>query len=154
MGNLQHTVNLDVIPSAIPFEICCEESDAFVNSAPSTELRSVGVENRLVGSRLVDADAVVSVAVAGMEIEDEKQAGSLENDNLVGLVLQADVCLRSCQPSILLFHVLHGTVKVIEPLVPEQLVVNEVELSASVVERVVVSSAREIEPFRMTELVA
>ena len=41
-------------------------------------------------ARLVDADLVVGVAAAGVEVEDKQQAGvtPLEHDHLVALVLQ------------------------------------------------------------------
>lgn len=47
---------------------------------------------------------------------------------------------------------IHGSVKVVEVLVAEERVVGQIELAARVLVRVVVASAREVEPFRMPEL--
>jgi hypothetical protein len=89
-----------------------------------------------------------------VEVEDEEQASSLEHDNLVALMLQADVCLRGAEPLVLLVEVLHGGIKLVQHFVTQEVVVDEVELPPGVVERVVVSSTGEVEPFGVTELVS
>lgn len=89
-----------------------------------------------------------------MEIEDPKEPCALEDQDLVALVLQADVGLRGVEPAVLVLGKLHGAVELVEELVPQQVVLGEVELAASVPEGVVVAGPREVEPFGVAELVA
>lgn len=116
-------------------------------------LLGITVEDNLVGARNIDTDPVISEALSMMEVEDEHRAGPLKDNNLVTLVLERDVCLRGMQPAILGFGQVHGTVKVVEVLVPEETVLSQVELATSIPERVAVALAREVEPLRMTEFV-
>lgn len=71
-----------------------------------------------------------------MEVEDEQQPGTLEDDHLVILTLEADIRLRACEPLVLRLEVLHGTIKVVEFVVMEMLSVwcDEVKLTAGIVE--------------------
>lgn len=56
--------------------------------------------------------------------------------------------LRSRQPVTLGLEVVHLGIESVEVLVSKERVVGEVELSSSVMERVVVSLTREVEPLR------
>ena len=89
-----------------------------------------------------------------MEVEDEEQASPLKDDDLVTLVLQADVRLRGTEPLVLFVEVLHGGIELVQHLVAQEIIVNEVKLPSRVVERVVVSSTGEVEPFGVTKLVS
>jgi hypothetical protein len=59
--------------------------------------------------------------------------------------------LGTAQPLELILQQVHALIESPEVLVTEQLVVDEVELTSSVVVRIVVSGTREVEPFRVTE---
>jgi hypothetical protein len=89
-----------------------------------------------------------------VEVQDEEQTGTLKHNHFVTLVLQTDICLRSTKPPILTFSVLHGSIKIVEELVTQERVVDEVELSSCIVERVVISCTREVKPFRVSKLVS
>lgn len=54
--------------------------------------------------------------------------------------------LRRAQPLVLVFQSLHGRVPGVEILVTQEVVIDQVELSASVGERVPISFAREVHP--------
>lgn len=153
-GGAGRDVNLHEILPVIPREIGGEEALVVLNPAEAAELRRVGVEDDAVSARLLDADAVVGEAAAGVEVEDPEQARALEGDDLVAVVLERDVRLRAVQPAVLLLRPLHLAVELVQELVPQQVVVGEVELASRVVEGVVVAGAWEVEPFRVSELVA
>lgn len=89
-----------------------------------------------------------------MEVKDEQQSRALKHDDLITLMLKADVSLRRCEPAILLLKVLHSSIKVIQESVTQKVVINQVELTSRVMERVVVSSTRKVEPLRVTKLVS
>ncbi|KAI7092158.1 1,4-alpha-glucan-branching [Hortaea werneckii] len=120
-------INLQEILPAIPLEIRGKEPTRFPHDA--------------ISPRLLDADAVIGKGAGRVEVEDPEQARALEDDDFVPFVFEGDVGLRGVQPAVLGLGVLHGGVEV-------------VELAAGVVEGVVVALAREVEPFRVAELVA
>lgn len=66
------------------------------------------------------------------------------------LVFERDVCGVSGEPVVLFFEELDGGVEVVEVLVAEELVVDDVPLSASVLEGIAVALAREVEPLKDT----
>ena len=119
----------------------------------ATERLAVGTQNDTVSALLLNTNTVVGEALLGMEVEDPQQSSALKYDDLVTLVLEADVGLRRVEPSVLLLGPLHLAVELVEEPVAEELVIWEVELAAGVVEAVVVAFAREVEPLRVTELV-
>lgn len=136
-GRLKHTVNLCKVVPSVPVHLGGKEPDALVDPAPSAKLRSVRVQHDLVRACLLDTHSEVGVAVlyhvrslftrsplysesityGSVEVEDPKQASALEYNHLVALILQADVCLGSGEPAVLLLQMLHGRVKVVEELV-------------------------------------
>ena len=120
----------------------------------SAKRLAIAAEHDPVRALLLNANAVVGEAVGRVEVEDPQQARALEDDDLVALVLQANVRLRRVQPSVLLLGPLHLAVELVEEPIPQQLVVDEVELPARVVEAVAVALAREVQPFWVAELVA
>lgn len=79
-------------------------------------------------------------------VEDEQQPSTLKHEHLVPLVLERDVSLRSAQPLVLGLEVVHRLVKVVEVPVSEELVVDEVELTTGVHERVAVAFSGEVHP--------
>ena len=89
-----------------------------------------------------------------MEVEYEEQTCSLKHNHFVALVLQTDVSLRGGQPSVLLLEVLHGRIKLVQPLVAQEIVIDKVELASRVVVRIVVSNTRKVEPFWVTKFVS
>jgi hypothetical protein len=89
-----------------------------------------------------------------VKVEDEEQARPLKHDNPVLLVLERNVRLRRRQPLEGSLGVVHGRVKSVQVLVPEEVVINQVELPTRVLEGRVVADSREIEPLWVPELVA
>ena len=53
-----------------------------------------------------------------MEVENLEQSSSLKDDNLVSIMLSADIAGALCHEVELLIQLHHGTVKVTEVLVP------------------------------------
>lgn len=89
-----------------------------------------------------------------MEIHDPQQAGPFKDDDLVGFVLEANISLRCGEPMILFLQVLHSSVKVVQKFVAQQMVVDQVELSACVMEGAVVALTGEVKPLGMTEFIS
>ena len=56
--------------------------------------------------------------LCGVEVENPEQSSSLKYDNLVSIMLSADVARALCHEVELLIQLHHGTVKVTEILVP------------------------------------
>lgn len=81
-----------------------------------------------------------------MEVENEEKARALKHDDLVNFVLQRDVRLWCSKPAIFILGVVDGGIEGIEILVAENSIVDDVPLSARVVERVAVAFARKIQP--------
>ena len=141
-----------VLP-AVPLHGRSKEPRRRLDGAKATDLLSVGVEHDLICTGLLDADAIIEEALRGVEIEDENAAGALEHDDLVALVLEADVRLRGVQPAVAVLGQVHLAVELVEVLVPQERVLGEVQLPSRVPERVLVALAREVEPFWVTEFV-
>ena len=59
-----------------------------------------------------------SAHLCGVEVENPEQSSSLKDDNLVSIMLSADVARALCHEVELLIQLHHGTVKVTEILVP------------------------------------
>src|SRR5688500_11804684 len=110
-------INLSEILAIVPGKIIGEEAGILCVSAESAELGAIAVEDNAVDATLLDADAVVGIGVCGVEVEDPEQAGALEDEDLVSLVLQRDVRLWSVQPAVFLLRPVHGPVEVVEKLV-------------------------------------
>lgn len=142
------------VSSSVPFEWSGKELGALVNSVQSSILLVVRAKNNLVLASNIDTNSVISKAVGGMEVEDKDQSSTLVDNDLVTLMLQADISLWGVEPAILRLEMLHSGIKLVEELVSEEAIIHKVELSASIVERVSVSFSWEIEPFWMTKLVA
>lgn len=120
----------------------------------ATKLGCVRVDDDLVHTGCVDPDPVVNKRLGRVEVEDPEQPGPFEDDHLVTLVLARDVTLGRVEPAKPVLDVLHARVEPGQLAIPEQVVVDEVELAAGVVERVAVALAREVKPLRVAELVA
>lgn len=147
-------VHLDKVLPPIPRKRCRKEARALINISMPAKVLAIGAQHNAVGALLLDANAVVGEAALRVEVEDPQQARALKHNDLVALVLEADVRLRRMQPAVLLLCPLHLGVEVVEESVAQELVVDEVELAARVVERVSVAFAGEVEPLRVPELVA
>ena len=89
-----------------------------------------------------------------MKIKDPQQARTLKHNNLVALMLERNVRLRRMQPPVPRFCPLHLGIEIIQEPISEELVVDEIELTAGVVEAVIVAGTREVEPLGMAKLVA
>lgn len=160
--NVQHTyqrrprrdIYLQEIAPPVPRQIGREEA-RFLHVPPEAAKQGIiRVEEDAVRARLLGPDAVIGEAFGRMEIEDPQQARTLEDEDLVELVLQAYVGLRRVQPAVLLLRGLHRAVELVQELVPQQAVLCQVELPAGVPEGVAVAGAGEVEPLRVPELVA
>ncbi len=139
--------------------------DAQVNSIEPSETLFVTGEHNLVLSGLLNANAIVRERLRRVEVEDEKNSGTLEDDLFIDVVLQGHMCLYdgmsssshqwtgearvtwgAGKPLVFGLQVVHGFVEVVQVPVAKYGIINDVPLPTGVVERVVVSSTREIEP--------
>ena len=69
--------------------------DVLIETTESAELCGVRVEDDLIRSRLLNADAIVGEALLGVEVEEEEKTASLEHSNLVTVMLPTDVPLHT-----------------------------------------------------------
>lgn len=142
------------VPAPIPLHIRSKKPRSLINPPEPSERLLIRVKNNTIRTGPVNANAVIRKATCGMKIEDEKQTRALKNDDLVCFVLETDIRLRRMEPTMPLFGHLHRTIKLIQKLIPQQMILGEVELAPRVPEGIIVSGAREIEPFRVSEFVA
>ena len=145
---------MEEVLSVVPGEIGGEEAGALVNATQTAERWAVGVQDNAVSTSLLNTNTVVCEAVRRVEVEDPAKTGTLEDNDLVALILEGDVCLVRVQPAILLLGPLHLAVKVVQEVVAEDLVIDKVELAAGVVEAVAVALTREVKPFGVSKLVS
>lgn len=138
----------------IPLHGRGEEAHRRLDAPETTDLLGIGVEHDLVGPGRLDADAIIREALRSVEVEDEDAAAALEHDDLVALVLEADVRLGRVQPPVVRLRQVHLAVELVEVFVPQEVVICEVQLAPRIPERVLVPLARKVEPFRMAEFVA
>lgn len=134
--------------------VCLQEFGVLVDGVEPSNLLSVRVEHDLVSASHIDSDAVIGIAIAGVEIENEDQASSLVDNHFVPFVLEGDIRLGRVQPTILVFALVHQSVEMVEILVSQQWVVRQVQLPSSIPERVAVSLTWEIEPLGVPKLIA
>ena len=64
-------VHMGPIPAAVPLHRRSEETGALVNAVESTNSLAVRVKYNPVGTGRVNADTVVTVALGGVEVENE-----------------------------------------------------------------------------------
>lgn len=139
---------------SVPLHRRGKEACALVEPVEPAEVLCIGVEYYPVGPRHLDADAVVGVALGGVEVEDENDTGPLEHDDLVALVLERDVGLWGVEPAVFGLSEVHGPVEIVQEMVSQKVIVGEIELPPSVPEGVLVAFAGEVEPLGVAELVA
>lgn len=101
------------VAAAIPLHWRCEESRGLVDPIVSAEFLAIAVQNNAIGPGSVNANAIITVALSGMEIEDEDGAGSFKHDYFVSLVLEGNVGLRCSKPALFRLTMIHGGVKVV-----------------------------------------
>lgn len=89
-----------------------------------------------------------------MEVEDEEQSCTFKYEGFILLVLERYVRLGGAQPLVHGLEVVQDLVEFVQVPVSEEWVVDQVELTSSVLERVPVTLSREVHPFGMAELVA
>jgi hypothetical protein len=140
----RRNIHLQEILPLIPLKRRSEEARILRHIAMPAKRFTISTEHDPIRAFLLNANAVVGKAVGRVEVEDPQQARALEDDDLIALVLKADVGLRRVQPSVLLLGPLHLAVELVEEPVAQELVVDEVELPARVVEAVAVAFAREV----------
>lgn len=153
-GGSRWDVDLHKVLTVVPWQISREESGILRNAIQSSKSWTVSIDDDAVSTGLLDTDPVVGKAVAWVKVEDPEKSGALKHNDLVLLVLEGDVGLWSVEPTILLFCPLHLAVEVVQEAVSQQVVVWEVELTASIVEAVAVALAWKVEPLWVTEFVA
>merc|ERR1711974_182086 len=105
----------------------------------STKPLVVRIKYDLVLSRLFNSDSIVSVGIGPVEIEDEEQTTPFKDDNLVLFVLERDVSLRCTEPLVRRLGVVHSRIEAVEVFVPQQFVIDQVELATSILERTAVA---------------
>lgn len=146
-------IHLQEVLAVVPRKWRREEARALIHITMAAKLLRICAEHNLVGALLLDSNAVVGEAVLRVEVEDPEEASALKDNDLVALVLEADVGLGRVEPAVLLFGPLHLAVELVEVAVAEETVVNKVELAAGVCEAVVVAFTGKVEPFWVAELV-
>lgn len=67
-----------------------------------------------------------------MVVENKQQPGTLKDDDLVDFVLEGHVGLRSGEPSVPLFGIVHRRVKFVQVFVAEKFVVDNAPLPSCV----------------------
>lgn len=145
---------MSAVPPVVPLQRLGEEPCVRVDSAKAAVLLGVRVEHNPICACDIDTDAVVLKALCWVEVESKHHASPLKDDDLVTLVLERDVRLGSMQPAILVLAQVHGAVKVVEELIPKEAVLGQVQLAASIPERVLIALAGEVQPLGVTKLVA
>mmetsp|Transcript_13740 Transcript_13740/g.31730 ORF Transcript_13740/g.31730 Transcript_13740/m.31730 type:complete len:415 (+) Transcript_13740:249-1493(+) len=141
--------------SATPVLVGGEEHIVTIVALMSPKLSPVRVEDDLVLAGPEGSDAIALVGVCGVEVEDEEKFSLLGDDHLISLVLQAHILMAALMHEAeCLFQALHGRVEVVEMDVTKMRLVREVPLAASVMVRPVVPDAGEVDPLRVTKLVA
>lgn len=153
-GSPAGDINVRPILPPVPFHRGRRESSVLVNPAKAAHFFGIRIENTTVCPFDLNPDAVISIALRRMEVEDEDDSGSLEYNDLVTLVLERDECLRGMEPTVSLLALVHVPIKVVEELVTEQVIVSEVQLPPSVPVRVVVPFPGEVQPLGVAKLVA
>ena len=108
--------------AVVPLHWRRKESDALINSSETAKVLGITVEHRTISAWYLDTDAVVAIAIRGVEVEDEDKPCSLKNDYLVTLMLERDVSLRGSQPSILGLRLVHGPIEVVQELVSKEVI--------------------------------
>lgn len=152
-GSSRWDIHLGEVLAVIPLKWRSKESSAGIDPLEAAEIFGVAVQHHSVGTSALYTDTVVYVALLWVEVEDEQQASPFEDDDLVGLVLQTDVCLFRMKPSILLLGMLHPGVELIQESVSEEFVFREIELTSCIPEAVIISFSWEVEPLWMAKLV-
>ena len=147
-------INLRKVLPLIPRKRRSEEPRSRINPLKATIRLRISVKHNTVRPLLLDTNAVIRVALRRMEVKHPDQARTLKDNDLISLVLQADICLRRVQPAVFLLGMLHAGVELVEEFVAEEIVGCEVKLASCVPEAVVVSGAGEVEPFGVAEFVA
>ena len=122
--------------------------DRSIDVFEPSEALFVGRKDDMVFARFFNANTVVGKRLGRVEVEDEQQPGALKDNDLVDLVLQGHVSLGGGKPSVFLFSVIHRRVELVEVFVTKNLVINNVPLPTRVMERVIVSRAREVKPLQ------
>lgn len=114
----------------------------------------VRVEDNFVDTRFVNANSIVGKALAWIQIEDKENAGSLESDHLVRLMLPGDVPrVDRRQPAVLFLSLVEGPIEFVHVLVTKELVVGQIELAPCVVVTFAVSHSRKVEPFWVAKFI-
>lgn len=116
----------------IPLHGRCEEASTLIEPVVAARFLRVTVQDNLVFSGHFNADAVVAVALAGMEVENEDKPRSLKHNDFVAFMLQGNVSLGRVEPAITLFAVVHQLVKCVEELVSKEIILGKIQLSAGV----------------------
>ena len=126
--------NLRPILSIVPFHGCCLVLGRNVNIFKPSETLVVRGKDYPIFARLFNTNAVIGKRVGGVEVEYEQQPSTFEDNDLVSLILEGHVSLRSGKPSVFLFGVVHRRVEPVEVLVTKKFVISNVPLSPRVVE--------------------
>ena len=104
-------------------------------------------------SRVVRTNLVVSKTLGVVKVEHEEEPRPLVNNHLVTIMLSADVLARGGQPVKLVLQTVHGRVKVVQVTIAEELVVNQIELAASVVIAVAIPCTWEVQPLWVSKFI-
>ena len=129
--------------------------NGFVHPVMSSKSRIIAAQQYFVLSLPQHPDFVSIKAFVPMKVERPDQpCSTLKYDGLIFLVFGTDPLMRRAEPVLLLLQCMHSTIKVVEVLVAQQLIVRKIELATGVVVGIIVSSAREVKPLGMSEFVA
>ena len=147
-------VDLHKVLPLVPRKWRGKEPRALIDVPVAAKVLAIGAEHDPVSTLLFDTNAVVGKAVRRVKVENPEEASPLKHNDLVAFMFQADISLRRMQPAVLLLHPLHLAVKVVQEVIPEQLIINEVELSPGVHEAVAVAFSGKVQPLGVAKLVA
>ena len=92
-------IKLQPILPPVPLHRRRKVLDRAIDSTMSSEILVVRREYDVIVSRPVRTDSIVRVRVGGVEIEDEEEVSSFEDDDFIRFVFQRNVRLRMASVS-------------------------------------------------------
>ena len=128
-------------------------SYAVVVEAVSTKVFAVGIQHHLVGT-LRHNEAIVGIRAVWREVEHKDNVATHVSQHLVAIVVPNLLHRSLIEIFLALYHLQHLAVEVAKIVVVELLIVNEVPLAACILMAPAVAFAREINPLRVSKLIA
>ena len=126
---------------------------AVVDESVSSEFQGVGIEYHLIlaGRR---EESVSGEGLCRAPVENEDEVAALECEHLVVVFLPEFLNGFGLEVVLLVHYADHGIVEAVEVFVFQVFAVNEVPLASGILIAPSVAFTREVDPFRMSELIA